>query len=184
MGFCFKAVLPVLQIVVAILVFTTNRNPEFTTLTGPPDAYHEPRNLPTGVTRFAEMNLPAIPLVAPIYLMSGGRDRPANTTGLIAAFGLVGIGIWFFVGQFLDYLAAVLQKRRRPRRHIFDALFSGFIIASSCMLLLEANIASFALSLEESTVKVAALSWLVFGCAALLTQVSWTRKVHTWLRSC
>ena len=52
------------------------------------------------------------------------------------------------------------------------------------MLLIEADIASFALSLEESTVKIAALCWLVFGCAALLTQVGWTRKVRTSLRSC
>jgi hypothetical protein len=173
----FKLVLPVAQALFAIALIASNRSPEFIQATGPlGSTYFAPRNLPASVIRFVETNLPAVPVVAPIYVLVGGRERPGNTQWLIAAFGLAGMGIWFFVGQFLDDVVAAAMKRLDPRRHVFDRLFSAFVVASACAVFVESDVASFSLSLGESVVRVDALCWIAFGCGALLVQIGWTRK--------
>jgi hypothetical protein len=186
MRLCFKVMLPVAQSAIALALIASNRGPQFIQVIGPRDdpyAYFAPRDLPTAVVRFVETDLPAAPALVPLYVLLGGRDRPANTPWLIAAFGLAGICIWFFVGQFLDDAIAALRKRLTPRRHIADALFSAFIIASACTVSFESDIAGFALSLNESTAKAYSLCWMAVGCTALLVQMGWARKSKTHLGS-
>jgi hypothetical protein len=77
MRLCFKVVLTVAQTAVAIALIAANGS-VFRVDIGPLDSYHAPPNLPIGVVRFVEANLPAAPVVAPVYVLLGGRDR-ANT---------------------------------------------------------------------------------------------------------
>jgi hypothetical protein len=172
----FRTVLPVAQAAIAIALITSP--PKFRTVIGPVDAYYPPPSLPTGVIRFAEMNLPAVPIIAPLYVLSGGREG-ANTQWLIAAFGSAAIGIWFFVGQFLDDVVAAWRKRLSPRRRVPDRLFFAFVIASACLVFFEAEVASIALSLDRPLVMVAALCWAAFGWKALVAQARWARKAGT-----
>lgn len=176
----FKLVLPLAQAAFAIALMASP--PQFRMVVGPVGAYYPPPDLPTGVIRLIEANLPAVPVLAPVYVLLGGRDR-ANTQWLIAAFGLAGIGIWFFVGRFLDDVVAALRKRVSPSRHVFDKLFSAFIIASACIVFVEADVASIALSLERPLVIVDALGWVTLGCIALVAQVGWAHMASTAVHS-
>ncbi len=179
----FKVLLPVAQAVLAIALLSSHCGaPRFVEATGPPDWQPSgPPTLPSVVSRFVGSNLPAVPVLAPAYALLGGPEHP-NTPWLVALVGLVGIGIWFFVGQFLDDVAA-LWKGLGRRRHIYDGLFSVFIIASSCIVFVESDITGIALSLDESVVRGYSLGWLVFGCTTLLFQVVWSRKTNMPLGS-
>jgi hypothetical protein len=176
----FKLVLPLAQAACVIALMASP--PQFRMVIGPVGAYYPPPNLPTGVVRLIETNLPAVPVLVPVYVLIGGRDR-ANVQWLIAAFGLAGIGIWFFVGRFLDDVVAALRKRLSPGRRVFDKLFSAFIIGSACMVFVEADIACIALSLERPIVMADALCWGVLGCIALVAQVGWARIASTAVHS-
>ncbi|HSZ62675.1 MAG TPA: hypothetical protein VK828_12815 [Terriglobales bacterium] len=169
------------QAAIAIVLIVSNRGPQFIQVIGPSDAYFAPRYLPASVVRFVETNLPAAPAIVPAYELLGGRDRSVNTPWLIAAFGLAGIWIWFFVGQFLDDAIAALRKRLTPRRRIVDGLFFALMIASTCIVLIESDIADFALSLQESSARAYSLPWIVVGCTALFAQVAWDRKTKVHL---
>jgi hypothetical protein len=174
----FKLVLPVAQAAFAIALIASPGPREFRMVVGPVGAYHPPPDLPIDVVRLVETNLPAVPVLLPLYVLRGGRDH-ANTQWLIWAFGLVGTGIWFFVGHFLDDVVAALCGRLSARRHVLDRVFSAFIIISACMVLVESDVASFGLSLEQLFVRVDALCWVAVGCIPLAAQTSWARGAGT-----
>jgi hypothetical protein len=131
--------------------------------------------VPSVVTDLVEANLPAVPVLALPYVWLGGPDHP-NLPLLGMLIGLLGIGIWFLIGVFLDDVAAALVKHLSPRRHLYDRLFSVFVIVSSCAVFAESDITSFALSSSELVIRICSLCWLLFGCAALLFQFGWRSK--------
>src|SRR5262249_35665762 len=96
--------------------------------------YCGPPPLPEVFSQFAELNLPVLPIAILPWLDLGESDY-RNLPLLYALYGFLGIGIWFHAGQFLDNLAASFTNKLRLRRHIYDRLFSGFIILSSCFVL-------------------------------------------------
>jgi hypothetical protein len=175
MRLCFKLALPVAQAASAIALIELPGPRILRMIVGPVGAYHPPPDLPTGVIRLIEANLPAVPVLLPLYDRLGGRDH-ANTQWLIWAFGLVGIGIWFFVGYFLDDVVTALSGRLAARRHILDRLFSAFVIASACLVLIESDVVCFGFSLERPFVRVDALFWVALGCITLAAQASWARR--------
>jgi len=175
----FRVLLPVAQATFTIALLLTNCGaPQFRQVSRcdfDSSAYCAPPAVPAVTARFVELDLPAVPVLAPSYVWLGGPDHP-NLPLLVMLFGLAGIGIWFFVGQFLDDVAAALLKHVSPRRRIYDGLFFVFIIMSSCAVFVESDIASFALSSSELVIRVCSMCWLVFGCTALLLQIGWISK--------
>jgi hypothetical protein len=148
----FRALLPVAQAVFTItLVLTSSGAPRFRAASRcdwEPSAYCGPLAVPAVIGRLVEANLPAAPVLAASYLWLGDPDHP-NLPLLVTLFGLAGIGIWFFVGQLLDDIAAALLKHASPRRHIYDGLFSVFVVISSCVVFVESDITSFALLADK-----------------------------------
>jgi len=184
MRLTFRVLLPVAQAAFTIALVLTNSGgaPRFRAARlcdWEPSASCGPVAVPTAIARLVESDLPAVPVLAPSYLWIGGPDHP-NLSLLVKLFGLAGIGIWFFVGQFLDDIAACLLKDLRPKRHIYDGLFSVFIIVSSCVVFVESDITSFALSSSEWVIRVYSLCWLLFGCTALLFQIGWIKRSGHW----
>ena len=132
--------------------------------------------VPAKIVRLVEINLPALPVLAPLYLWLGDPDHP-NLPLLLSLFGLAGIGIWFFVGQFLDHVAEALMKHRGPRWRIISyGLLFVFIIVSSCSVFIESQIIGMYLSSSELAIRIYSLCWLVFGCTALLSQICFSGK--------
>jgi hypothetical protein len=178
MRLSFRTLLPAAQAAFAIALLLTNSGaPKFRSVSRcdwDPSVYCTPE-IPEVVARLVESNLPAVPVVAPLYVWLGGPEHP-NLPSLVTLLGLAGIGIWFFVGQFLDDFVAALMKRLGPRRHIHDGLFSTFIIISSSVVFVESGLTSFALSSSQLVIRVSSLCWLVFGCTALLFQIGWSSK--------
>lgn len=140
-----------------------------------PSAYCGPVVVPAAIARLVESDLPAVPVLALPYVWLGGPEHP-NLPLLGTLTGLVGIGIWFLIGIFLDDVAAALIEHRSPRRRIYDRLFCVFIIISSCAIFVESDITSLALSSSELVIRICSLGWLLFGCTALLFQIGWTSK--------
>jgi hypothetical protein len=129
-------------------------------------AYCGPPAVPAVLAHFVEANLPAVPVLALPYVRLGGPDHP-NLPLLGMLTGFLGIGIWFLIGVFLDDVAAS-EEHLSPTRHIYHRLFAVFIIISSCIVFVESDITSFALSSSESVIRVCSLCWGLFGFAALL----------------
>ena len=177
----FKTALPVAQAVLAIALIASNPRAPFMSAVN--EGYAEPIESPIGVAHFVEANLPAVPVVVSAYVLLGGHDPSADIQELVAAFALAGIGTWFFIGRFLDDVIAALRGRLIPRRHIADGLVSAFIVASSCVVFVESEIAKFALSMEKSALAAYSLCWIVLGCTLLLAQVGWAYKAHVHRRS-
>jgi hypothetical protein len=179
MRLSFRVLLPVAQAAFTIVLVLTNcGEPRFRAASlcdWDPSGYCGPAAVPAAIAQLVESNLPAVPVLAPSYSWLGGPDHP-NLPLLVKLFGLAGIGIWFFVGQFLDDVAAALLKHLSPRRHIYDGLFAVFIIISSCAVFVESDITSFALSSSELVIRICSLCWLVFGCTALVFQIGWSSK--------
>jgi hypothetical protein len=140
-----------------------------------PSAYCGPAVVPIAIARLVEANLPAVPVLALPYVWLGGPDHP-NLPLLGTLVGLLGIGIWFLIGVFLDDVAAALVEHRSPKRHIYDRLFTVFIIVSSCAIFAEADITSLALSSSELVIRICSLCWLLLGCTALFFQTGWRSK--------
>lgn len=182
MRLSFRVLLPVALAVVTIaLVLTNSGAPRFRAASRcewDPSAYCGPVAVPAAIGRLVESNLPAAPVLAVLYLWLGDPDHP-NLPLLVKLVGLAGIGIWFFVGQLLDDIAAALLKDASPSRHIYDGLFSVFVIISSCVVFFESDITSFALSSDESVIRICSLCWVLFGCTALLFQIGWSKHSVT-----
>ena len=183
MRLLFRVLLPLVQVAITVGLLLTNCGvPPFTEASrcGFLDSsdYCPPTPIPAVVAHFVETNLPAVPVLAPLYDLLGGPDRP-NLPVLVTLFGLAGIGLWFFVGQFFDDAKAALLKHSVPRRRVYEGLFSVFLITSSCAVLVESEITSFALSSSQLVIRACSLCWLLFGCTALVFQISWSRK-DTW----
>jgi hypothetical protein len=180
----FRMLLPVAQAAFTIALVLANYGlPRFRAASRcdfDPSAYCAPVAVPAAIGRLVESNLPAVPVLAASYVWLGGPDHP-NLPLLVKLLGLAGIGIWFFVGQLLDDIAAALLKELRPRRHIYDGLFSVFVIISSCVVFVESDITSFALSSSESVIRICSLCWLSFGWTALLFQIGWRRRSGHWI---
>jgi hypothetical protein len=138
-------------------------------------AYCTVAAVPAVIAHLVEANLPGVPVLALPYVWLGGPDHP-NLPLLGMLTGLVGIGIWFLIGIFLDDVTEALVQRRRPRRHIYDRLFSIFIVISSCAVFIESDVTSFALSSSESVIRICSICWLLFGCTALLVQIGWISR--------
>jgi hypothetical protein len=175
----FRVLLPVAQAAFAIALLLTNCGaPQFrqgSVCDFDASAYCGPPAVPAVTARFVEVNLPALPVLAPSYFWLGGPDHP-NLRLLVMFFGLAGIGIWFCVGRFLDDVAAALLMHVSPRRHIYDGLVFVFIIMSSFAVFVESDIASFALSSSQLVIRVCSMCWLLFGCTALLLRIGWIGK--------
>lgn len=186
----FKWLLPVIQAVfsITLLLLWDNAPPKFMTAIGPVESdvyrYHGPG--PKGVIDLREFsvdfrpnvetNLPAAPAVIPLFVALNGRTDPLETPQLLVGFGLAGIGIWFFIGRFADDALAARRQTLVPRMRILDVLFFIVVVALSLLVLAESDITSFALSLDQSAVRVASISWLIVGCTAVLCEAIWMRK--------
>ena len=127
------------------------------------------------IVRLVEINLPALPVLAPLYLWLGDSNHP-NPPLLLLLFGLAGIGIWFFVGQFLDDVVESLRQHRGPRRRIHCALPFVFITIASCAVFIESDVVGVELSSSESAIRTYSLCWLAFGCTGLLSQICFSAK--------
>jgi hypothetical protein len=177
MRLSFRVLLPVAQAVFTLALVLTNsgalRFRAASNCDWEPSAYCGPVAVPAAIGHLVESNLPAGPVLAASYLWLGDPDHP-NLPLLVKLFGLAGIAIWFFVGQLLDDVVAALLKDVSPRRHIYDGLFSVFVIISSCVVFVESDITSFALSSSESVIRICSLCWLLSGCTALLFQIGWS----------
>src|SRR5713226_2170246 len=120
MRLSFRVLLPVAQAAFTIALVLTNsgaprcseRFRAVSRCDWDPSAYCEPV-VPAAIARLVESNLPVVPVLAPSYFWLGGPDHP-NLPLLVKLCGLAGIGIWFFVGQFLDDIAAALLKDLSP----------------------------------------------------------------------
>lgn len=179
MRLSFRVLLPAVQAAFTVALLLNNCGlPSFRPATRcdwDPSAYCEPVRIPVVVARLVESNLPAVPVLAPPYVWLGGPDHP-NLFLLVPLSGVVGVAIWFFVGQFLDDVAAAWLRRVSPRRHIFDGLSSVFVIISSCAVFVESDITSIALSSSELAIRICSSCWLVFGSTALVFQMCWSKK--------
>jgi hypothetical protein len=171
MRISFKWLLPTIQIVIALSLLWAHPLQRFMPMYGHPDGYRVPRDLPADVINLAGANLPAVPVVTPIYVLFGGRDHINNTPSLIACFGFVGIAIWFFVGRFVDDVFAALRRHPNPKRRLSDLLFFALVILACLSVLAESDVVSFALSWDESKILVYSMCWLAFGGAGLVFQV-------------
>ena len=178
----FRLVLPVAQVLFTLALlgtdvgwrplFGTPRFRQISRCDWDESAVCGPVVLPAGASRFAEFNLPAIPLFEQPYVRLGGPNHP-DLPPLVMLCGMAGIAIWFFVGRFLDDITVTLLKRPPTKRRIYDIIFWLFVIASSSIVWTESDITSSALSTKELTVEMAALLWLLFGGAALLLELRW-----------
>jgi hypothetical protein len=184
MQLSFRVLLPVAQAAFAITLMLTNSGaPRFRAASRcdwDPSAYCGPVAVPAAIGRLVESNLPAVPVLAVSYFWLGDPDH-LNLALLLTLFGLAGTGIWFFVGQLLDDIAAALLRDVSPRRHIYDGLFSVFVIISSCVVFVESGITSFALSSGESVIRICSVCWLLFGCTALLFEIGWSKRFGHWI---
>jgi hypothetical protein len=183
MRLTFRVLLPLAHVAfTAALLLMSASQPQFQQASRcgdfDPSAYCLPTPIPTRVACFVELNLPAVPILSPLYSLLGGPDHP-NLPVLIMLFGLAGIGIWFFVGQFLDDVAAAFLYHPVPRRRLYAGMFSVFLVISSCVVFVQSDITGFALSSNELVIRVCSLSWLVVGCATLLFRIGWRRR-GTW----
>jgi hypothetical protein len=125
-----------------------------------------------------ETNLPAMPVAVPLYwLLNEHIDliHPFKTTWRILGFGVAGVGIWFFVGRFVDDVLAAIRGNLNPRRRISDVLFFGYIVVSSLLVMADSNVLSFVLHFDAVALRVSALCWLAVGCTALLLNARWAR---------
>jgi hypothetical protein len=186
MQFSFKVLLPAVQAAFTIALALTDFGVVPFREASPCDwdssAYCAPPAVPALVAHLVESNLPAVPVLALPYVWLGGPDHPKlPLMGML--IGFLGIGIWFAIGVFLDDVAAALIKHLIPTRHICDRLFSVFIIVSSCIVFVESDITSFALSSSESVIRICSLSWVLFGFAALVFQIGWSKRSSS-LDSC
>jgi hypothetical protein len=126
-----------------------------------------------------ETNLPAMPVFIPIYGLLSDRIptiHQVNTAWRISGFCLAGIGIWFFIGRFVDDVLAALRGGLSPRKRIWDVLFFLYIVISSLLAFADSGVLSFLLHFDVMALRVSSMCWLALGCAALLFQVRWARK--------
>jgi len=186
MRWVFSALLPLAQSTFAIVLLLTNcGEPRFRPVSRcdwDPSAVCGLVVLPAVATRFAELNLPAVPLLEQPYVWLGGPDHP-NLPWLVTLLGFAGLGLWLFVGRFLDDLIGAVLTRPSPGRRICSKLCSVFVIISSCIVWIQSDITSSALSSPEPEIRLVALCWLVFGCITLLFQGRWSRGTNLALRS-
>ncbi|HSZ61728.1 MAG TPA: hypothetical protein VK828_08010 [Terriglobales bacterium] len=125
-----------------------------------------------------ETNLPAMPVVVPLYWLVHNRIdvvHPFNTPWRILGFGFAGIGLWFFVGRFVDDVLASIRRQLSPRSRTLDVVFFVYVIASSLLVLADSKVLSFVLHFDAASLMISALFWLALGFAALLLQVRWVR---------
>src|SRR6185437_9615037 len=163
--------------IINALLLTNCGVPRFKMVIGPIDsegAYFPPEQVPSVVTDFAEWNLPVIPIVAlPYFYLLGGPDHP-NFSWLVVLLGIFGIGVWNYVGRFLNDLCAGSARMRKIG--FYDGLAFMLIIFSSCLVLADADVTSFALSTSESSVRIVAICWLMVGCISLIFRLMWQSK--------
>jgi hypothetical protein len=126
-----------------------------------------------------ETNLPAMPVLIPIYRLLTDRI-PAfhqfKTAWRISGFCLAGIGIWFFVGRFVDDVLAAFRGGRSPRKRIWDVLFFLYIVISSLLVFAGSEVFGFVLHFDVTALRFSSMCWLAAGCTALLLQVRWAMK--------
>ena len=77
-----------------------------------------------------ETNLPATPVLASLYWLLGEPTPVFRTAWRILGFGLVGIGIWFFIGRFVDDVLAAARGHVSPRGRVLDVVFFAYIVVS------------------------------------------------------
>jgi hypothetical protein len=188
----FRVLLPAVQVLFTLALLGTDVGTR--PLFGPPrfrmasrcdwdpSAVCGPVVLPVVVTRFGELNLPAIPLLEQPYVWLGGPDRP-NQPWLVVLVGFAGVGLWFFVGHFLDDLTWALRKRLSPGRRIGGMMISLFVIIASFIVWIDSDLTSSVLSSQQSDIRLFSLLWVTFGCVMLLLQVRWSRAADLSLGS-
>jgi hypothetical protein len=121
-------------------------------------------------------NLPATPILTPLYWILGDRSPVFRKVWRILGFGLVGIGIWFFVGRFVDDVLAAIRGQLIPRRRVSDVLFFVYIVASSLLVLADFEVFGFLLHFDAAALRVSSICWLALGCVALLAEIRWERN--------
>jgi hypothetical protein len=121
-----------------------------------------------------ETNLPATPVIAPLLI--GDRAPFFRTAWRVLGFGLVGIGLWFFIGRFVDDVLAAGRGHVSPRRRVSDIVFFAYIVLSSLLILADSEVLSFVLHFDGSALRASSVCWLVVGCTCLLIETRWERR--------
>jgi len=128
-----------------------------------------------------ETNLPAMPVVVPFYWLLNDRIdliHSFKTAWRILGFGFAGIGIWFYVGRFVDDALAAIRGLPIQRRRVSDVLFFAYVVASSLLAFADSQVLSFVLHFDAAALRFSSLCWLAVGCGALLLNVRWARTQH------
>lgn len=114
------------------------------------------------------VNLPAVPLVAPVEYSLRQPGALPNYKFRFFGFWFLGLLCWYMVGRFVDDLVQWRRMKTLPRKHWADLTFA--LIAAPSTILLAG---SFTVSQGESTFLAACgVLWLFLTASAFIFRVA------------